>query len=189
MDVEVVRYPVDGGRLDELRRAGCPRLLLVEGDADPPLIVGDDEDWIRSPADPRDVRARLDRLINRMVDGVGKPPRLDDDGVLRVGEKWVSLPPIEARLARALLERQGAVVSRETLAAKGWPGTSPARNVLDVHVLRLRRRVVGVDLVIRTVRSRGYLLERIRRTGSETAPAANGGPMRRSTSETLAPGA
>jgi DNA-binding response OmpR family regulator len=175
MDVEVVRYPMEGIRLDELRREGCPRLLLVEGDADPPLILGDDEDWIRSPADPRDVRARLDRLMNRMVDGVGKSPCLDDDGVLRVGEKWVSLPPIEARLVKALLERQGAVVSRETLAAKGWPGTSPARNVLDVHVLRLRRRVAGVDLVIRTVRSRGYLLERVRYTAGETVSALSAG--------------
>jgi hypothetical protein len=175
MDVVVVRYPVEDTRLDDLRRAGCPRLLLVEGDADPPLIVGDDEDWIRSPADPRDVRARLDRLISRRVDGNGKPPRLDDDGVLRVGEKWVSLPPIEARLVKALLEREGAVVSRETLAAKGWPGTSPARNVLDVHVLRLRRRVAGVDLVIRTVRSRGYLLEHVRHNGSDPMSAFTAG--------------
>ena len=30
---------------------------------------------------------------------------------------------------------------------------------LDVHVLRLRRRLAQVGLAIRTVRSRGYLLE------------------------------
>jgi DNA-binding response OmpR family regulator len=59
----------------------------------------------------------------------------------------------------ALLDRAGAVVSRDTLARAGWPDGAPGRNALDVHVLRLRRRVDPLGLVIRTVRSRGYLLE------------------------------
>jgi DNA-binding response OmpR family regulator len=59
----------------------------------------------------------------------------------------------------ALLDRQGAVVSREALARSGWPDGAPGRNALDVHVLRLRRRIDGIGLAIRTVRSRGYLLE------------------------------
>jgi DNA-binding winged helix-turn-helix (wHTH) protein len=41
-----------------------------------------------------------------------------------------------------------------------WPGSAPGRNVLDVHVLRLRRRLAPLGLAIRTVRSRGYMLER-----------------------------
>ena len=87
-------------------------------------------------------------------------PEIDEDGVLRVGGEWVSLPPVDHRLATALVERFGAVVSREALARAGWPGGAPARNALDVHVLRLRRRLEPVGLVIRTVRSRGYALER-----------------------------
>ena len=55
--------------------------------------------------------------------------------------------------------RFGAVVSRSELLAAGWPEGAPGRNALDVHVLRLRRRLVPVRLAIRTVRSRGYLLE------------------------------
>ena len=86
-------------------------------------------------------------------------PTLDGDGVLRFGTTWVSLPPVEARLTRAMVERFGAVVGRETLARAGWPEGTAGRNALDVHVLRLRRRLAVVGLVIRTVRSRGYLLE------------------------------
>ncbi len=86
-------------------------------------------------------------------------PTLDEDGLLRSGHRWVPLPPVESRLTRALLDRFGAVVSRDALSRAGWPLGAPGRNVLDVHVLRLRRRVVPVDLAIRTVRSRGYLLE------------------------------
>ncbi len=51
------------------------------------------------------------------------------------------------------------VVSREMLANSGWPDGAPGRNALDVHVLRMRRRLAPLGLVIRTVRSRGYLLE------------------------------
>jgi DNA-binding winged helix-turn-helix (wHTH) protein len=55
----------------------------------------------------------------------------------------------------------GLVVHRDALAAAGWPDGAPGRNALDVHVLRLRRRLAPVGLGIRTVRSRGYLLERV----------------------------
>jgi DNA-binding response OmpR family regulator len=51
------------------------------------------------------------------------------------------------------------VVSRDALARAGWPDGAPGRNALDVHVLRLRRRLEPLGLVIRTVRSRGYVLE------------------------------
>jgi DNA-binding winged helix-turn-helix (wHTH) protein len=69
------------------------------------------------------------------------------------------LPPVEARLMVALIDRFGAVVSRDQLARSGWPEGSPGRNALDVHVLRLRRRIAPLGLSIKTVRSRGYLLE------------------------------
>ena len=87
-------------------------------------------------------------------------PEIDAHGVLRFGSGWVSLPPVEARLADALVVRFGAVVGRDTLRRSVWPGSAPGRNVLDVHVLRLRRRLAPLGLAIRTVRSRGYMLER-----------------------------
>ena len=79
--------------------------------------------------------------------------------MLRFDGAWVPLPPVEARLTEALLQRFGAVVSREALARAGWPDGAPGRNALDVHVLRLRRRLSPLSLAIRTVRSRGYVLE------------------------------
>jgi DNA-binding winged helix-turn-helix (wHTH) protein len=71
----------------------------------------------------------------------------------------VSLPPVGARITRALVDRLGGVVARDELARSGWPDGAPGRNALDVHVLRLRRRLATVGLAIRTVRSRGYLME------------------------------
>ena len=108
-----------------------------------------------------DLRARVEGLRRRAEARIDPAPALDDDGVLRLGDRWVSLPPVEARLTAALLGRYGAVVSRDALARAGWPAGAPGRNALDVHMLRLRRRLAPLALAIRTVRSRGYLLERL----------------------------
>lgn len=128
----------------------------------PPLAPDCLEDWVRLGCGELDVRARVSNLETRAAthhtDRTAAPV-LDDDGVLRHGDRWVSLPPVEARLAVALLDRYAAVVSRDTLTKAGWPSGTSGRNALDVHILRLRRRIHPVGLVIRTVRSRGYLLE------------------------------
>lgn len=158
MEVALVHWPAEEDRREELRHARQPRLLLVETGA-PPIPSDELEDWIRLPADDVDLRVRVESLRRRAEAISDVVPVLDDDGVLRLGDHWVSLPPVEARLTGALLERFGAVVSRDTLVRAGWPGGSPGRNALDVHVLRLRRRLAPLRLAIRTVRSRGYLLE------------------------------
>jgi DNA-binding winged helix-turn-helix (wHTH) protein len=58
-----------------------------------------------------------------------------------------------------LVDRFGAVVGRETLARRAWPDGTPTRNALDVHMLRLRRRIAQLGVEVRTVRSRGYLMQ------------------------------
>lgn len=159
MDVVLVRWPSEADRRRQLQHDGVPRLLLVEEGHPPPHPEDCLEDWIRVPADDVDVRLRVDGLSARSSQHVTETPDLDPDGVLRFSSAWVSLPPVEARLARALVDRYGAVVGREALGTAGWPDGAPGRNALDVHVLRLRRRLATVGLSIKTVRSRGYLLE------------------------------
>jgi DNA-binding response OmpR family regulator len=159
VEVALVRWPAEADRRAALADGDVPRLLLVEGGAAPPEILDCFEDWIRVPAADADLRSRIRALEARSHRHLRVVPELDVHGVLRFGNAWVSLPPVEARLVEALIERFGAVVGRETLRRSVWPGSSPGRNVLDVHVLRLRRRLAPVGLVIRTVRSRGYMLE------------------------------
>jgi DNA-binding winged helix-turn-helix (wHTH) protein len=159
MDVALVRWPEDEDKRRELRAANRPRVLLVDEKAPPPVSGDPLEDWIRLPADDRDLRARLDALTLRSGAEVDVFPEIDRDGLLRMSDQWVSLPPIEQRLATALLDKPSAVVSRDALAKAGWPGESATRNALDVHMLRLRRRIEPLGLSIRTVRSRGYVLD------------------------------
>jgi hypothetical protein len=159
MDVVLIRWPLEQDRRSDLAREGRPRLLLVEGSVPAPVPADCLEDWVRLPVDEADLRARVETLANRVRAHRTDVPELDRDGVLRFAGGWVSLPPVEGRLMEALIERFGAVVSRDQLARAGWPSGAPGRNALDVHVLRLRRRIDRIGLAIRTVRSRGYLLE------------------------------
>jgi DNA-binding winged helix-turn-helix (wHTH) protein len=174
MDVVLIRWPAEEARREQLCEAGAPRLLLVESGAAPPTAIDEIEDWIRVPADEVDLHARVENLNRRAREREQVEPELDGDGVLRVGSAWVPLPPVEARLTAALVERYGAVVSRDSLSRAGWPDGAPGRNALDVHVLRLRRRLAPLGLAIRTVRSRGYLLENTHPAWAATsaAPAA-----------------
>jgi DNA-binding winged helix-turn-helix (wHTH) protein len=75
------------------------------------------------------------------------------------------LSPVERALAAALIDRYNAVVGRDTLVRRAWPGGSPTRNALDVHMLRLRRRISTLGLEVRTVRARGYLLQALEANG------------------------
>jgi DNA-binding response OmpR family regulator len=60
---------------------------------------------------------------------------------------------------RALLGDAGEVVTRDELAAVGWPDETPTRNAVDLRVMRLRRRVEPLGVMIRTVRGRGYVVD------------------------------
>ena len=159
MQVVLVRWPGERDLREELRQGRRPRLLVLDGGDPAPTTTDPLEDWIRLPADDRDLAARIASLEKRAELEWGSLPTLDEDDVLRADGAWVALPPVEARLMVALLERFAAVVSREALARAGWPSGAPGRNALDVHMLRLRRRLGPLRLAIRTVRSRGYVLE------------------------------
>jgi len=158
--VALLRWPAEDHRRESLRSAGTPRLLLVEPDATAPTTVDPLEDWVRLPADESEVGARLATLATRAGTDPALP-EVDRDGLLRYRDRWVALSPVERSLAATLTERFGAVVGRDTLARRAWPGGVPTRNALDVHMLRFRRRIAPLALEVRTVRARGYLLQRV----------------------------
>lgn len=155
MRVQVLRWPTEAPRRERLRGLGVPRLLIVEGRERPPSAVDPLEDWVRSPASPHDIRCRLASLEHRAQ---VVAPVLDEHGVLRFGGRRAMLSPTEAGLMRALLDAYESVVPRERLV-RAWPWETPSRNAVDLCVLRLRRRIAPLDLAIRTVWRKGYLLE------------------------------
>jgi DNA-binding response OmpR family regulator len=81
-----------------------------------------------------------------------------------LGERWVTLPPIQYRLLLTLAKQAGEVVEYQELMREVWGykgEDSEARELLKVHVRQIRRRL-GLDpegsYYIRSVRGFGYML-------------------------------
>ncbi|TMK88790.1 MAG: hypothetical protein E6G57_04905 [Actinobacteria bacterium] len=158
LDIVVLRWPAEQRSRERLAAEARPRLLLVAPESDPP--VGQDclEDWVRLPADDRDVAARLRALEVRAAHHQ-QQPATDDRGRLTFNGEWVALSPIEERIVGALAARFGEVVSREELLAAGWPDENPSDAALRVHLTRLRKEIAPLGLEIATVRGFGHVMQ------------------------------
>lgn len=163
MAVVLIHYPAEAARLDELRTYGLPRLLLVDEAGPAPELEGIDEDWIRLPAHSRDLAMRVETLeeLGKLQSHkpLPEPPRVDESELLHHGDRWVALSSIEARLIRALIDRFGSAVRREALIDATWPDDKVNPNILNVHMVKLRRRIECLGLTIHTLRGYGYLLD------------------------------
>ena len=88
------------------------------------------------------------------------PFRLDtEDGLLLRGGKPVNLGRRPIALLRAMVERQGALLSKDALIEAGWPGKSVEESNLTVQIAALRRALgttPGGDRWIETMPGRGY---------------------------------
>src|SRR2546421_9456448 len=160
-EVVLVRWPEQGVEAARLRRSGVALLYLVGAEDDPPAPADCLEDWVRSPADDRDLRARVAALEQRAATHLA-PPAVDADGTLRYRGKVVALPPTEARMASLLAARfcdtvEDGELESATLEADGADGDATVP--LRVHIARLRARVRQADLSVRRSGARGYRLQ------------------------------
>lgn len=159
--------------LDVIRRHGdCPVIVLSEmgcqQDRQLGLGLGAAE-YIAKPFSPAEVSARIrfalekERQRRKLIRDTpithGRlsftpvSRRLCIDGTSRF------LPPAEARMLLALLERHGEVLSRDDLTSAGcgrdW---SPGDRTVDVLIARLRKKVPRDVADIVTVHRLGYVL-------------------------------
>ena len=72
----------------------------------------------------------------------------------------LALTPTEYAIVELLVRRSPAVVSRDTIANHAWTDALDpiASNSIDVHVTRLRAKLVGAGLRLEAVRGVGYRL-------------------------------
>lgn len=161
MDVALIRWPEEGPRRVQLARRDLPRLLLLDVEVEAPICHDPLEDWVRVPAPAPDVRAREESLMRRFEERRASTPELNENGVLRFRNVSVELTPLQARLIARLLTELGAVVSRSELLAAGWGDEEVSPNSLEAQLTRIRKRIEHMDISIRTVRSRGYVLETV----------------------------
>jgi DNA-binding response OmpR family regulator len=161
-DVVTLAMPVDPAEFAELLADGRPRIFLVPESADPPEIDDDLMDWIRLPADARDLDARRRMLARRVA--AGRPKyELDRFGRLHLGERWVMIhSSVERGLLDTMLPRIGEVVGFAGLFDAGWNNGNASTNALRVQVTRMNRRIRPLGLTVRGVRNVGYVLDELR---------------------------
>jgi two-component system OmpR family response regulator len=125
------------------------------------------DDYITKPFDFPELEARLRAVLRRSKAGPANSDvavaglhfdRAARRAVIR-GEP-VELSPREATLLELLLVHSDKVVTKEQIAA-AWAGDGTevgVGNTAEVHIHRLRRKLEGSGIEIRTVRGLGYLL-------------------------------
>lgn len=159
----------------DLRREGvsAPVLMLTARGEVVDRVLGlklGADDYVQKNCEPVELMARIEAVLRRGGRPVVNAVRAEFGDIsvdLRKHEvkrkgKAVSLSPAEFRLLEYLIERRGAVVSREELLEKVWSldGETMSRTV-DVHVAGLRKKIEADSRYPRfllTVKGAGYKL-------------------------------
>lgn len=162
--VEVIR---------QARGAGLrtPVLMLTARDTPADRIAGLDagsDDYLVKPFDFAELLARLRALMRRQADRAG--PAMEF-GSLRVDPARreatmagdpLPLTPTEFSVVEALTQAAPKLISRRDLVRRVWPDaeTPVGGNTIEVHVARLRAKLVRGDIGIEGVPRAGYRLVR-----------------------------
>lgn len=158
--------------LKQWRQQGVrtPVLILSARDEIDDRVRGLDlgaDDYLVKPFDVNELEARLRVLIRRMQGGrvnnvleVG-PLRLHIDARrAELGEDELALTTKEFALMQMLAIKAGQVQPKEQLISRLSDFEQDmSANALDILIHRLRKKLEGSALVIRTLRGFGYLLE------------------------------
>lgn len=158
----------------EIRKISGVPVIFISSASDNMNIVmamnmgGDD--FIPKPVDPSVMMAKIQALLRRTYDMVGKVPALEHRGAvlnlndtsLTFREERVELTKNEFRILQTLLENKGKVVSRDTLMTRLWQTDSYVEeNTLTVNIARLRKKLenIGLEGFITTKVGNGYIIE------------------------------
>jgi len=161
--------------LSAIRKQGhkIPVLLLTARDSVDDRVLGLDagaDDYLVKPFAFPELLARVRALLRR-----GKSESVTTLSVrdlemdltrrsVKRGPRAIDLTTREFELLEYLLRHQGQVVSREMLTREVWKESvrhTPLDNVIDVHMVRLRRKVdEGFSTkLLHTVRGVGFVLK------------------------------
>lgn len=151
------------------RGDGTPVILLTARSDTRERVDGLDagaDDYLTKPFEMDELEARLRALSRRknlvyaaretlgglVYDRVGRQ--------LMDGDVPLDIPRKEIATLECLLERRGRIVSKAQLLTHVYgTGADVDDSAIEPHVSRLRRRLGGYDIRIKTARGLGYMLE------------------------------
>ena len=124
------------------------------------------DDYLVKPFALEELHARVRALLRRgrgSANPVITAARLAFDTVDRVatiGDRRLDLSMHETALLEVLLQRLGKVVSKEQLVERIYSyDRSVGTNAIEVYVHRLRKKIEGSGLAVKTLYGRGYALQ------------------------------
>ena len=159
--------------LARLRRAGLDKPVLIlsalgRSDQRVEGLDGGADDYLAKPFEPEELVARVRALFRRTTAQARQPILFHGDIELNVGARTahragrhLGLSPKEFELLKYLMENAGEIVTREMMLRHVWKlNFDPQTNVVDVNLVRLRRKLEhGFDTsCLETVRGSGYRL-------------------------------
>lgn len=148
------------------KRNPIPVLVLTARDAIADRISGLDtgaDDYLVKPFDLDELAARVRALLRRQSGRSETVVRYGDlilnpaTHQVHLGEKEIMLSAKEFSVLHALIDRPGAVLSRQQLEQHlyGW-NEEVESNAIEVHIHNLRKKLGGN--IIRNVRGVGYMV-------------------------------
>jgi len=129
-------------------------------------LEGGADDYITKPFSPRELLARINAVLRRVMPVEGTE-RVEIEGLVldqssqrvSAGERTVALGPTEYRMLALFMTHPERVYTREQLLDRVWGGNVYVEErTIDVHIRRLRKALeeFGFDRLIQTVRGSGY---------------------------------
>jgi two-component system OmpR family response regulator len=152
------------------RNPSLPVLILSGREKPEEKVLGLDlgaDDYLVKPFSLNELQARVRALLRRGQQGGGAPQisyaGLAFDSVGRaasVNGKTLPLSLHEVGVLEVLLHRFGRVVSKEQLVEQLYSyDKEVSQNAIEVYVHRLRKKIAGAGVTVRTLYGQGYLLD------------------------------
>lgn len=151
------------------RHLEVPILMLTARDTPADRVRALDlgaDDYLVKPFDYAELLARLRALLRRPLGDRSPQIQCGDlviDPMTRevfVGDQLIEMTAREFAIVELLARRSPAIVFRRSIALHAWPEEADAvgSNTIEVHIARIRAKLVGSHSRIETVRGSGYRL-------------------------------
>jgi DNA-binding response OmpR family regulator len=131
-----------------------PVIMLTAVDDEDMIIQGIErfaEDYVIKPFSPRELLARVQRVLRRIGDfayTLGPITQVDDrlevdfaHQQVVVGGQQIDLTPTETKILYILMRNAGRTVTTDFLLRRLWPLEEVFEDTLRVHVHRLRQKI------------------------------------------------